>query len=231
MRISTGIHRSSAPTESKLRKPARCPSWKIHTKAPKLAHRLRMFMTTALIGTMIEPVIRNSSTSVATITMRAAHGRRSLSRVLMSISSAAMPPTSVSKLGCAPRSCATSSDASAPCEVPVGVTSTTVRPGGLSGRMAVPATPGMVESCSYQARNSALSASVSAITVTGSVPRAGNRSARVSATSRTSEERGRVRASPISKRALRNGTPSRTRNAMAAAPTATAWLWTHRVRR
>ena len=33
-----------------------------------------MFMTTALIGTMIEPVIRNSSTSVATITMRAAMG-------------------------------------------------------------------------------------------------------------------------------------------------------------
>ena len=43
MRMSTGIHRSSALTESKLRKPARCPSWKIQTKAPKLAHKLRTF--------------------------------------------------------------------------------------------------------------------------------------------------------------------------------------------
>ena len=59
-----------------------------------------MFMTTALIGTMIEPVMRNSSTRVAATTMSAANGRRSLSRALMSMSSAAMPPTSVSKVGC-----------------------------------------------------------------------------------------------------------------------------------
>ena len=105
MRMSTGIHRSRAPTESKPKTPARCPSWKIQTRAPKLAQRLRMFMTTALIGTMIEPVIRNSSTRVAATTRRAANGRRSLSRALMSMSSAAMPPTSVSKVGCVPRSC------------------------------------------------------------------------------------------------------------------------------
>ena len=231
MRMSTGIHRSRAPTESKPRNPARCPSWKIQTRAPKLAQRLRMFMTTALIGTMIEPVMRNSSTSVAATTRRAANGRRSLSLALMSMSSAAMPPTSVSKVGCVPRSWATSSDASGPCEVPAGVTSTTVRPGGVSGRMEVPTTPGVVESCSNQAANSALSASVSAMTVTGSVPRAGNRSARVRATSRTSDERGRVRASPISKRAPRNGTPSRISTTTAAAPTARAWPCTHRVRR
>ena len=63
-----------------------------------------MFMMTALIGTMIEPVMRNSSTSVAATTMSAANGRRSLSLALMSMSSAAMPPTSVSKVGCVPRS-------------------------------------------------------------------------------------------------------------------------------
>ena len=38
------------------------------------------------------------------------------------------------------------------------MTSTTVRPGGVSGRMEVPTTPGVVESCSNQAANSALSA-------------------------------------------------------------------------
>ena len=43
------------------------------------------------------------------------------------------------------------------------------------------------------------------MTVTGSVPRAGNRSANVSAVARTSEDRGSVRASPFSKRALRKG--------------------------
>ena len=60
---------------------------------------------TALIGTMIEPVMRNSSTSVAATTRSAANGRRSLSRALTSMSSAAMPPTSVSKAGGVPRSC------------------------------------------------------------------------------------------------------------------------------
>ena len=191
-----------------------------------------MFMTTALIGTMIEPVMRNSSTSVATTTMSAASGRRSLSLALTSMSSAAMPPTSVSKAGCGAAELGRrAADASRPCEVPAGVTSTTVRPAGVSGRIDVPTTPGMAETSSSQATNAGLSASVSAITVTGSVPRAGNRSARVSATSRTSDERGSVRASPISKRAPRNGTPSRTSTTTAAAPTATAWPCTQRVSR
>ncbi len=165
-------------------------------------------MTTALIGTMTEPVMRNSSTSVAATTMRAANGRRSLSLALMSMSSAAMPPTSVSKAGWLSRSCATSADASGPWEVPAGVRSTTVRPGGVSGRTDVPTTPGVVASCCVPGGERGAVGSASAMTVTGSVPRAGNRSARVRATSRTSDERGRVRASPISKRALRNGMPS-----------------------
>ena len=87
-----------------------------------------MFMMTALIGTMTEPVMRNSSTSVAATTRSAANGSRSLSLALMSMSSAAMPPTSVSNVAGVSRSWATSSDASRPCEVPAGVTSTTVTP-------------------------------------------------------------------------------------------------------
>ena len=58
-----------------------------------------------------------------------------------------------------------------------------------------------------------------AMTVTGSVPRAGKRSDSASAVARTSEERGSVRASPFSKRALRKGTPSRTSSRPAAPPT------------
>ena len=210
--MSTGIHRSRAPTESKPRTRTRWPSWKIQARAPKLAPRLRMFMTTALIGTITEPVMRNSSTRVAVTTRSAAYGRRSLSRAFTSMSSAAIPPTSVSKvgwrvaqlsdeLGCfgalrgADRGDVDDGDARR------GVGSD----GRPRRRRAWPRRP------RARRRTRRSSASVSAMTVTGSVPRAGNRSARVRATSRTSEERGRVRASPISKRALRNGTPSRTR--------------------
>ncbi len=99
-----GIHRSSAPTESNASGPDRCPSWKIQASAPKLAVRLRMFIATALIGTITEPVMRNSSTRVVVTTRRAAYGRRSLSRAFTSMSSAAIPPTSLSKVGWVSRS-------------------------------------------------------------------------------------------------------------------------------
>ena len=58
------------------------------------------------------------------------------------MSSAAMPPTSVSNAAGVSRSWATSSEASAPWDVPAGVTSTTVTPAGVSGRIEVPTTPG-----------------------------------------------------------------------------------------
>ena len=80
-------------------------------------------------------------------------------------------------------------------------------------------------------RNLARAASVPAMTVTGSVPRAGNRSANVSAVARTSEERGSVRASPFSKRALRKGTPSRTRSSPTAPATLRGRCRTQRAKR
>ena len=144
MRMSTGIHRSRAPTESKPRSPARCPSWKIHTRAPKLAPRLRMFMMTALIGTMIEPVMRNSSTRVAATT-RSAGEREPFAEPGLDVDELGGDAADLGVEGrlCVPRSSATSSDASRPCDVPAGVTSTTVTPAGVSGRMDVPTTPGV----------------------------------------------------------------------------------------
>ena len=137
-------------------------------------------MMTALIGTMIEPVMRNSSTSVAATTRSAANGSRSLSLALTSMSSAAIPPTWVSNVAGVLRSWATSADASRPWDVPAGVTSTTVTPSGVSGRIEVPTTPGMRRDLLEPARRTrGCRRSVSAMTVTGSVPRAGNRSARV----------------------------------------------------
>ena len=112
---------------------------------------------------MIDPVMRNSSTSVAATTMSAASGRRSLSRALMSMSSAAMPPTSVSKAGCVPRSCGDELGCFGALRGPGGRDVDDGEAGGVSGRMEVPTTPGSVESCSNQAANSAPSASVSAI--------------------------------------------------------------------
>ena len=100
-------------------------------------------------------------------------------------------------------------EASRPCDVPAGRDVDDGDAGGRVGTDRGADDAGHASATwSSQATNSALSASVSAMTVTGSVPRAGNRSARVRATSRTSDDRGRVRASPISKLAPRNGTPS-----------------------
>ena len=162
-------------------------------------------MTTALIGTMIEPVIRNSRTSVATMTHEGGPWEASLSRVSMSIKPGGdSHRPRVEGWSRAVEPC-DESDASAPCEVPVGVTSTTVRPGGLSGRMADASHAGMVESSSYQATNPALPASVSASTVMGSVPGAWEPVRKGEATCVDLEERGRVRGVAISKRALRNG--------------------------
>jgi hypothetical protein len=60
-----GHHTSTAPKAWKPSRPDRWPSWKIHTSAPKVAPRDRMFMAMALSGTSTEPVIRKSSTIVA----------------------------------------------------------------------------------------------------------------------------------------------------------------------
>ena len=47
---------------TKLSQRARCPSWKIHTRAPYEALIERKFISTALMGNTIEPSSRNSTT-------------------------------------------------------------------------------------------------------------------------------------------------------------------------
>ena len=231
MSTRTGIHRSSAPTESKPSGPDRYPSWKTSFKAPKLAQRLRTFMTRALTGMTTDPVIRNSSSRVASATTTAAIGSRAPSRDLTSASSAAGPPTCTSKAGRSVRMRSTSAVAAGPWLVPVGTKSTTVVPAGVPGRTAVPATPGVPAMSAIHAVAAGSVGSTAAMTVTGSVPRAGNRSASTSAVARASDERGRVRASPFSNRAPRNGVPSSTSTTATAPPTATGRRCTRRASR
>ena len=62
---TTGTHASMAPKASKPSSPDRWPCWKTQTSAPNVAPSDRVFITSALTGTSTEPVIRNSSTNVA----------------------------------------------------------------------------------------------------------------------------------------------------------------------
>ena len=62
----TGITRSSEPGGSKPSSAGRCPSWNTQTSAPNVAPSDSTFITIALTGSTTEPVIRNSSTNVAT---------------------------------------------------------------------------------------------------------------------------------------------------------------------
>ena len=50
------------------------PSWKTHTSTPSEAPRETTLMSSALIGTRIDPVSRNSSTNVARMTTAIAAG-------------------------------------------------------------------------------------------------------------------------------------------------------------
>ena len=106
--------------------------------------------------------------------------------------------------------------AAAPWLVPVGTKSTTVMPGGGAGPDGGADDAGAPARRVIHAAAAGSVGSTSAMTVTGSVPRAGNRSARTSAVARASDERGRVRASPVSNRAPRNGVPSSTRTTATA---------------
>ncbi len=181
--------------------------------APKLAPRLRMFISTALSGTTTEPVIMNSNTSVASTTTPPASGSRAPSLSLTSRSSAAGPAdlgVEARGFGADPvdeRGCLRTLRSARRNEVDDGEPGRRTGPGRRTDDAV-----GRDDTSASQATNAGSSASVPATTVTGSVPRAGNRSARTRAVARTSDERGSVRASPFSKRALRNGIPSRTRS-------------------
>ena len=69
------------------------PCWNTRVITPTVAPSDSAFITIALIGTISEPVIRNSSTSMASTVMPIAHGSRSLISPTMSLSSAASPVT------------------------------------------------------------------------------------------------------------------------------------------
>ena len=71
------------------------PSWKIHTRAPKLADTESRVMITALMGIAIDPKSRKRITIVASIVQPTANGSRCASPARKSAASAALPPTAV----------------------------------------------------------------------------------------------------------------------------------------
>src|ERR1700760_4960214 len=73
--------------------PARCPSWKIHTRAPNTAVSESALRARALTGRTTLPVNRNSSTKVVRAIHKIAQGRPLPTAARVSISAAADPPT------------------------------------------------------------------------------------------------------------------------------------------
>src|SRR5262249_47743304 len=89
----TGSAGSSGPG-SKSRSRRRWPSWKIHTRAPKLPVIERKFTTTASKGSTAEPRRTKSTTRVTTTTKPTTIGARPRMKWLASTSVALWPPTS-----------------------------------------------------------------------------------------------------------------------------------------
>ena len=71
------------------------PSWKIQTRAPKLAVRDRSVITTALSGIASEPNSRNRITAEASRVVPTAHGMRCDWAIRKSSPTAAAPPTCI----------------------------------------------------------------------------------------------------------------------------------------
>ena len=94
--------------------PDRFPSWNTQTSTPSDAASESKLVSSALIGITTEPVMRNSSTNVAKITIPAAHGSPSMSAVAKSSWPAAWPVTQVGKPGSTPRTASTVSWATLP---------------------------------------------------------------------------------------------------------------------
>src|SRR5687768_17912754 len=72
MRI--GVEAMIVPDGSKPSRPDRAPSWKIQTRAPKLAVMLSRLMSTAFRGRKTDPNVRNRTAPVTPTTMSTAHG-------------------------------------------------------------------------------------------------------------------------------------------------------------
>ena len=86
---------SIPPTDSKFRNDSNRPSWKISTSTPSEAPSDTTLISSALIGTRIDPVSRNSSTNVATMTTAIAAGACSPIAWVKSIRCAVWPVTQI----------------------------------------------------------------------------------------------------------------------------------------
>ena len=148
-RARRGIAVSTPPGERTRASPSRRPSWNTHTITPNEAPSEITLMNSALNGTTTDPVMRNSSTNVASTTMRTASGvcaRRSCNR---STSTAAGPVVYVGKPGSICRIDATTFFAVCELSVPATRTFITVaKPRSASPCSSGPSTrmtPGMPE--------------------------------------------------------------------------------------
>jgi hypothetical protein len=65
---------STPPAGRRPAKPSSHPSWNTHTSTPRHAPSDTAFISSAFTGTSTDPVIRNSSTNVASATTPTASG-------------------------------------------------------------------------------------------------------------------------------------------------------------
>ncbi len=124
MRI--GVKMSMLPVGVKPSRPDRCPSWKIQTIAPNVAVRLRTLSSSALTGTRRLPVIRNSSTNVATAISASVHGRTARTDAFVSTSVADSPATENANGAAVARMSRTSRSPAAECGSTLGTTDSQV---------------------------------------------------------------------------------------------------------
>src|SRR6266511_4022147 len=224
---STGSTNHTEPVGSNRSSPDRCPSWNTHTSAPKLAPSDSTFMTRAFTGTTTEPVIRNSSTNVASATNPRTSGRREISACLASTVSAACPVTSVSNGAGRDRIDATSRKDASVSATARGTTSTRATRGPVATTSAR-TTPGSVRRRSRYAAyaDRGTPASRTATTWIGSDVCPGKCRCTASKNWRLSEDRGRYRESVSWVRAWANGATSRTSPAMRTGTRIAARRWT-----
>ena len=183
------------------------------------------FITIALTGTTTEPVIRNSSTNVATTTMPTANGSRDVIESRRSTISAGSPPTCTGKPGSRSRTSSTTAWAVRPLVSPSAWISTRVdawrRDTSLVDDGLDHAGRARRSRSSHTATRGS-SGATSASACTGSAVTAGKRASIASATWRVSDDSGSALTPVSSNRACRNGAASRTRPTPTTTTTSTA---------
>ena len=235
MRMSTGIHRSRAPTESKPSSPDEVAFLEDPHQGAEAGAEAEDVHDDGLDRHDDRAGHEEQQHEGGERRRRAAaSGSRALSLALTSMSSAAMPPTWVSNVGGG--RCGAGRRAPMrrwPCEVPAGTTSTTVDAGGVSGRIDGADDAGRASRAARTTRRTAGSVGVGV----------GDDGDGVGAACREPVGEGErdVRAPRMSgagcgRRRSRSGRRGTARRAGRArrrprAPTATAWPCTHRVSR